>query len=255
MVNNKENKLLGVRIDQLSLDEFIDDTENAINSDRKILLSCANPHSLVTAQSDSDFMNALNSSDHVVADGAGIILVSNFLGLNKIHRITGHDYFSALMSRANAQDKKYKVFFMGSSGKVLNLIEHKTNEVYKNINLVGTYSPPFGDWTEEENNKIIDAINLANPDILWIGMTAPKQEKWMFINKDKLDVSFIGAIGAVFDFYAGTVKRSPEWACKMGLEWLPRLVREPRRLFRRNFISSPLFLLMVFKEKLGLMKS
>ena len=89
---------------------------------------------------------------------------------------------------------------------------------------------------------MIEAINAAAPDVLWVGMTAPKQEKWIYRNRDRLDVGFIGAIGAVFDFYAGNIKRSPMLFQKCGLEWLPRLLQEPRRLFRRNFVSSPLFL-------------
>ena len=110
------------------------------------------------------------------------------------------------------------------------------------------FSPTFkAEFTEEDNQLMIEQINNARPDVLWVGMTAPKQEKWIHQHKDKLDVPLSAAIGAVFDFYAGSKKRSPVWVCKMGLEWFPRLLREPRRMFRRNFISSPLFLLMVFK--------
>ncbi len=94
-----------------------------------------------------------------------------------------------------------------------------------------------------------DAINTAKPDVLWVGMTAPKQEKWIHQHRDQLDVKFIGAIGAVFDFYTGKVKRSHPVFQKMGLEWLPRLLREPRRLFRRNFVSSPKFLWLVLKQR------
>ena len=97
---------------------------------------------------------------------------------------------------------------------------------------------------------MIEAVNTAKPDVLWVGMTAPKQEKWIYQNRDKLDVKFIGAIGAVFDFYAGTVKRPHPIFQKMGLEWLPRLCSEPRRLWRRNFVSNPLFMLRVIKARL-----
>jgi len=97
---------------------------------------------------------------------------------------------------------------------------------------------------------MIEAVNRAGPDVLWVGMTAPKQEKWIHQNKDKLNVKFIGAVGAVFDFYAGNVKRSHPWFQEHGLEWLPRLLQEPRRLWRRTFVSAPLFLCMVLLQRM-----
>ena len=118
------------------------------------------------------------------------------------------------------------------------------------IEVCGTFSPLFAsEFSEAESSMMCDKVNAARPDVLWVGMTAPKQEKWIYQNRQCLNVPLIGAIGAVFDFYAGTKKRAPEWVCKLGLEWLPRLLREPRRLFRRNFVSTPSFLLLVLKEK------
>jgi len=122
---------------------------------------------------------------------------------------------------------------------------------YPNIAVAGTYSPPFkDDFSKVENDKIISEINKVHPDILWIGMTAPKQEKWAYLNRCKLDVKFIGPVGAFFDFFTGKIKRSHPWFQRHGLEWLLRLMREPRRLWRRNFISNPLFMLMVLKYRL-----
>ena len=113
------------------------------------------------------------------------------------------------------------------------------------------YSPPFKEvFSEEENRAMIEAVNRAGPDVLWVGMTAPKQEKWIYQNKDRLNVKFIGAIGAVFDFYAGTVKRPHPWFLDHGLEWLPRLLGEPRRLWKRMFVSAPLFMARVFAERI-----
>jgi N-acetylglucosaminyldiphosphoundecaprenol N-acetyl-beta-D-mannosaminyltransferase len=110
-------------------------------------------------------------------------------------------------------------------------------------------SPPFKDeFDEADDAAMIAAVNAARPDVLWVGMTAPKQEKWIYRNHDRLDVPFTGAIGAAFDFYAGTKKRAPQWVGQMGLEWLPRLVREPRRLWRRNLVSTPKFLYKVLAQ-------
>jgi N-acetylglucosaminyldiphosphoundecaprenol N-acetyl-beta-D-mannosaminyltransferase len=122
---------------------------------------------------------------------------------------------------------------------------------------IGALSPEMGNaqclvilFPPGETRAMIEAVNRAGPDVLWVGMTAPKQEKWIYQNKDKLNVKFIGAVGAVFDFYAGNVKRSHSWFLKHGLEWLPRLLQEPRRLWRRSFISAPVFFWHVFKQRL-----
>ena len=140
--------------------------------------------------------------------------------------------------------------FMGSSPKVLSLIVEKAKKVYPNIEVV-TYSPPYKpEFTDEDNGEIIKAINDADPDLLWIGMTAPKQEKWTYSHWDELNIHcHVGTIGAVFDFFAGTYKRAPRWWQKHSLEWLYRLVKEPRRMWRRYVIGNPLFLLNVGKEK------
>ena len=121
---------------------------------------------------------------------------------------------------------------------------------FPNIRVVGTISPPFKeDFSEEENLMIVEAINRARPDVVWVGMTAPKQEKWIYEYREKLDVKVLGPVGAVFDFYTGKVKRSPAIFQKSGMEWLPRFVQEPRRLWKRNLISNPKFLLEVIHYK------
>lgn len=117
------------------------------------------------------------------------------------------------------------------------------------IQLAGTCSPPFKEsFSAEDIDAMIASVNAANADILWVGLSAPKQEKWIYENRDRLNVKFIGAVGAVFDFYAGNVRRSPPIFQKMGLEWLPRLLQQPRRLWRRMFVSAPVFVWHVLKS-------
>lgn len=215
-------------------------------------VACANPHSLVVAKNDPEFSKALVTADILLPDGVGIILAAKIMGLDLTERVAGSDLFLGLSDKAN-KEGGLRYFFLGSTQEVLDKITVRLSKEYPNITICGVLSPPFkAEFSDEDNREMIDIINQAKPDVLWVGMTAPKQEKWIYKNKDKLDVPVMGAIGAVFDFYAGTVQRSPEWACRMGLEWLPRLIREPRRLFKRNFVSSPLFLYMVFKSRLGL---
>lgn len=217
-------------------------------------VACANPHSLVVAQTDSDFSQSLKDADILLPDGIGIVMAAKTLGVDLKERVTGSEFFTELSKKANTNGG-LRYFFCGSTEDALDKICTRLNGDFPNITVCGVLSPPFKEeFSDEDNQKMIEQINNARPDVLWVGMTAPKQEKWIHQNKDKLDVPLSGAIGAAFDFYAGTKKRSPDWVCKMGLEWLPRLLHEPRRLFRRNFISSPFFLLMVFKEKFGLGK-
>ena len=142
------------------------------------------------------------------------------------------------------------VMFMGSSQKVLDLIVKRAAEVYPHLKVV-TYSPPYKpEFSDEDNKAIIDAINAADPDLLWIGMTAPKQEKWTYSHWEELDIHcHVGTIGAVFDFFAGTVERAPMWWQRHGLEWLYRLLKEPKRMWRRYIIGNTLFLWNMLKEK------
>lgn len=161
----------------------------------------------------------------------------------------------ASVSTSRAQNSKFRerpltVMFMGSSQKVLDLIVKRAAEVYPHLKVV-TYSPPYKpEFSAEDNKAIIDAINAADPDLLWIGMTAPKQEKWTYSHWNELNIHcHVGTIGAVFDFFAGTVERAPIWWQRHGLEWLYRLLKEPKRMWRRYIIGNTLFLWNMLKEK------
>ena len=151
---------------------------------------------------------------------------------------------------AKFRERPLTVMFMGSSEKVLDLIVKRAAEVYPHLKIV-TYSPPYKpELSEEDNKAIVEAINAADPDLLWIGMTAPKQEKWTYSHWNELNIHcHVGTIGAVFDFFAGTVERAPMWWQRHGLEWLYRLLKEPKRMWRRYIIGNALFLWNMLKEK------
>ena len=216
----------------------------------KVLINTINAHSYNTALKDPLFAEALQKGDVLVPDGASIVMACRWLKAKSqpTERIAGWDLFELEMERLNR--KGGKCFFMGSSEKVLGLIREKAARVYPNIT-VETYSPPYKpEFSEEDNRAIIHAINTAKPDLLWIGMTAPKQEKWTYTHWNELDIDcHCGNIGAVFDFFAGTVERAPKWWQEHSLEWLYRLMKEPRRMWRRYIIGNALFLLNVAKEK------
>lgn len=208
---------------------------------------CANPHSLITAMGDAEFSAALRAADLVTPDGVGIVLASRWQGGRIRQRITGSDIFEALSHHMNTQGG-YSVFFLGSTEETLAAIRARMQALYPNVRVAGTYSPPFRErFTEEDCRQMREAVNAAKPHVLWVGMTAPKQEKWIHQNLAQLDVRFVGAIGAVFDFFTGRIKRSPPIFRKLGLEWLPRLLQEPRRLWNRNFISSRKFVCYVLR--------
>lgn len=210
---------------------------------------CANPHSLIVADVDPLFRAAVCHADIIIPDGAGIVLASKILGGSIKNRITGMDIFIKL-NQALHERGNVSCFFIGSTQEILNSITLRMKNDFPNVQIVGSYSPPFkSEFNQEDNNVMIELINRAAPDVLWIGMTAPKQEKWIFANKERLQVKFIGAIGAVFDFYSGNIKRSHPFFQRLGLEWLPRLLKEPRRLWRRTFISSPVFIYRILKQK------
>ena len=216
----------------------------------KVLINTINAHSYNTALKDELFAEALMKGDALIPDGASIVKACGWLKAKcrPTERIAGWDLFVYEMERLNA--KGGRCFFMGSSEKVLGLIREKGKVEYPNIEIV-TYSPPYKpEFTAEDNRAIVEAINQANPDLLWIGMTAPKQEKWAYSHWKELDIHcHCGTIGAVFDFFAGTAKRAPIWWQRHSLEWLYRLMSEPRRMWRRYIIGNTLFLWNVWRQK------
>ncbi len=220
--------------------------------DGKLLFNALCANSFNVAQKDGLLAEALSHGDYLIPDGASILWACRWLKAKSQpkERIAGWDLFEIEMEKLNARGGK--CMFMGSSENVLRLIREKAAQVYPRIQVV-TYSPPYKpEFSDEDNRAIIEAINTADPDLLWIGMTAPKQEKWAWSHWEELNIHcHVGAIGAVFDFFAGTAKRAPLWWQQHSLEWLFRLMKEPRRMWRRYVIGNPLFVWNIVKEKYG----
>lgn len=223
----------------------------------KLLINTINAHSYNTARKDKLFAEALMNGDVLIPDGVSIVKACRWIKAKSQskERIAGWDLFSfemEILERESVKCEMLKktVMFMGSSQCVLDLIVKRAAEVYPHLKVV-TYSPPYKpEFSDEDNKAIIEAINAADPDLLWIGMTAPKQEKWTYSHWEELDIHcHVGTIGAVFDFFAGTVERAPMWWQRHGLEWLYRLLKEPKRMWRRYIIGNALFLWNMLKEK------
>ena len=260
--------------------------ELALLPEGKLLINTINAHSFNTAKKDNLFAEALTNGDALIPDGVSIVKACRWIKAKSQpkERIAGWDLFefemnkleecgmrneecgvnnssldnsqsaSADNSKLKIQNSKFRehpltVMFMGSSQEVLDLIVKRAAEVYPHLKVV-TYSPPYKpEFSDEDNKAIIEAINAADPDLLWIGMTAPKQEKWTYTHWKELNIHcHVGTIGAVFDFFAGTVERAPMWWQRHGLEWLYRLLKEPKRMWRRYIIGNALFLWNMTKE-------
>lgn len=241
--------ILGYNIHVVTCKEAVERVSGwALSGTINKVCACANPHSLVVAETDETFFRALKDADLLIPDGTGIVLASKVLGGRISERVTGSDIFQGLSEKLN-QTGGASYFFMGSTDSTLKTIQDKMEREYPNIEYAGGYSPPYKEsFNDEDNGLMLEAVNKVKPDVLWVGMTAPKQEKWIYENRNSINARFICAIGAVFDFYSGKVTRSHPVFQKMGLEWLPRFLRQPRRLFKRNFVSSPVFLYSVLKQ-------
>ena len=225
----------------------------------KLLINTINAHSFNTAKKDQLFADALTNGDVLIPDGVSIVKACKWIKAKSQpkERIAGWDLFSFEMEKLERESEGLRtkgeesktVMFMGSSQKVLDLIVKRAAVDYPHLKVV-TYSPPYKpEFSDEDSRAIIDAINNANPDLLWIGMTAPKQEKWTYSHWKELNIHcHVGTIGAVFDFFAGTVERAPLWWQEHGLEWLYRLLKEPKRMWRRYIIGNTLFLWNMTKE-------
>ncbi len=224
------------------------DSLNSIDFSKKNIINTINPHSYCISVQDEIFADALKMSDILLPDGIGIVWAEKLLNGFKIKKIAGYDLFHFLMIKLN--NESGSVFFLGSSQSTLKKIKSKCKIEFPNVKF-NSFSPKYKTkFTLEESKVMCAEVNIHKPDVLFVGMTAPKQEKWVYEFQTLLNAKTICSIGAVFDFYAGNIKRSSPFWISIGLEWLPRLLKEPRRLFYRNFVSMPNFILEVFWLKI-----
>lgn len=224
---------------------------NQLPQKSKLLVNTINQYSYCIAEKDAEFKKALMSSDVLLPDGVSMVLTAKLLHGKKIKKIAGADIHEFLLKKLNAENGR--CFYLGSSQQTLDEINKKIATDYPNISL-GMFSPPFKTkFSAIDNDKMISAVNAFQPDVLFVGMTAPKQEKWSNANKNSLNAKVICSIGAVFDFYAGTVQRPNEKWRNLGLEWLGRLFKEPKRMWQRYLRYGGVFCFYLLREKFRLM--
>lgn len=214
----------------------------------KTMVNTLNQYSFCIAENDAEFKHALQKSDVLLPDGIGIVAAIKLDTGKPVHKISGWDLHGHLLQRLNQRGGR--CFYLGSSASTLKKIQQQLATDFPTIE-AGFYSPPFKTvFSAEDNERMVEAINSFRPDVLFIGMTAPKQEKWAAEHLQQLNASIICTIGAVFDFYAGTVKRPGKLWITLGLEWFGRLLNEPKRLWKRYLYYGPVFVFLLLKYKL-----
>jgi len=213
----------------------------------KLLINTINAHCFNLLHYDQLYQNALLNSDVLIPDGVSVVWSIRWLTGQKLQKIAGADLFFYEMERI--KQTYGKCFFLGSNETTLIKIKDRAFKEYPNVK-IQTYSPPYKkEFTIEESQVMVGLINTFQPDVLFVGMTAPKQEKWAYQYFNELQVGHVCCIGAVFDFYAGTINRAPQWIIKLGLEWIYRLFKEPRRMWKRYLIGNIKFILAIIIEK------
>lgn len=204
-----------------------------------------NVHMTIEAFEDSDFLSLVNNADIAAPDGIPIAKAMKTLYGLEQERIAGMDFMPDLME--HAEENKMSIFLYGSTEKVLEKIIEKSKKDFPTLNICGAYSPPFRVLKEEEKKLIIEKINSVNPNFVFVALGCPKQEKWMAENKGKINSCMLG-FGAAFNIYSGTLSRAPLWVRKYYLEWIYRVLQEPRRLFWRYFKTNIYFGVLILKQ-------
>lgn len=218
--------------------------EEHIDELRGKYICVSNVHTTVTGYEEADYRNIQNTAALALPDGKPLSLYSKKHGFPEAERVTGPD----LMGELFARDNGLRHYFYGGKEETIQVLSEKLPREYPSLRIAGMVSPPFRPLTEEEDERELQKMNDAKADIIWIGLGAPKQERYMYEHRGKVNGVMIG-VGAGFDYYAGTIKRAPMWMQKLSLEWLYRLMQDPKRLFRRYFATNFKFLRLTMGRK------
>jgi len=245
--------ILGVGISAINMDMALDTIHQWISRRKRHYVCVTGVHGVMESQRDEQLRRIHNAAGLVTPDGMPLVWLSRLKGFKQVERVYGPDLMLALCARS--AKRNYRHFLYGGADGVPELLEKKLKRRFPRLQLVGTCSPPFRPLTTEEDIQIVQMINGSNPDIVWVGLSTPKQERWMAEHVNRLTASVLIGVGAAFDFHAGLKQQAPRWMQRGGLEWLFRLVTEPQRLWRRYLVNNPLFVLLVLAEAVGIRRS
>lgn len=242
----------GLLFDNVDIDEAVKLIEKRIKNYKNkgtSLLCAANQDIINRIRNSGDFNSQkINSGSFlIIPDGYSIVYASKFIGTPLKSRVAGPDLMEKFIEKAS--EKGYKNFFLGAKKGVSKKMSDILLKKYPGLKICGIYSPPFGEFTVRENEKIISLVNKSKADVLWVSLGCPKQEKWILENKERLNVPVSAGIGAAFDFLSGNIRRAPKIIQRLRLEWFFRFLQEPSRLWERYFIGGFMFMRTILKQK------
>lgn len=229
---------MGVNLAAINMPWLLKFTREHIKELSGDYMCVSNVHTTVMSYDDKDYCTIQNGGIMAIPDGGPLSSVGRKRGFSEMERTTGPDYMKEILKIS--REEGYRHFFYGSTEKTLEILEETLQSRYPGVQIAGMYSPPFRLMTPEEDQEIIKMINESHADFVWIGLGAPKQERWMADHKGKINGFMVG-VGAAFDYEAGNIERAPVWMQKANLEWLYRLMQEPKRLFKRYFYTNTKF--------------
>ena len=231
--------ILGVNIAAINMQWLLDFTDKHIKELSGDYMCVSNVHTTVTSYEDKSYCDIQNGGIMAIPDGGPLSTVGKKRGFINMKRTTGPSYMEEIL-KISAQ-KGYRHYFYGSTEETLEKLSKVLQHDYPGVQIVGMYSPPFRPLTEEENRLIMEQINESQPDFVWVGLGAPKQERWMAEHQGKIKGFMVG-VGAGFDYFAGNISRAPQWMQEHNLEWVYRLIQDPKRLFKRYIVTNTKFI-------------
>jgi N-acetylglucosaminyldiphosphoundecaprenol N-acetyl-beta-D-mannosaminyltransferase len=245
-------QVLGSTVHLISVTKTVDQIEDWVNAEdrrcRRVIVTGF--HGLLEADKDPRLHAIVNSAEIWAPDGIAPVLVARLCGHRNVQRTPGAEIMLEFFRRAN--QKGYSSYFYGGTDAMLMALSERVSSEYPGHKIVGAFAPPFRSLTPAEDAEVIERITKARPDVLWVGLGMPKQDVWIHERLDRLKVPVAIGVGAAFAFVAGIVPRCPQWIGRMGFEWAYRLFREPQKLWRRDLIQGPEFLLRLAFELTGL---
>jgi N-acetylglucosaminyldiphosphoundecaprenol N-acetyl-beta-D-mannosaminyltransferase len=242
--------ILGVGVSAINMASALALIERWIASRRRHYVCITGVHGVMESQRDPDVRRIHNAAGLVTPDGMPMVWLAWAAGHRGADRVYGPDLMLAVLERS--VERGYRHFLYGASDETLARLEANLLARFPGLDIVGTHSPPFRPLTAEEDAAVVEIINAARPDVVWVGLSTPKQERWMAEHRDRLEAPVLVGVGAAFDFHAGVVRQAPRFIQRSGFEWLFRLLMEPRRLWRRYLRNNPAFLWSIAGQKLGL---
>ncbi len=235
-----------MKVSAINMKMAVDTIQRWIERDEQNFVTVTGVHGVIESQRDPELRAIHNRAGMVTPDGMPMVWANHLQGNDHVTRVYGPDLMLAVCELS--EQTGYKHFFYGAAEGVPELLRSKLLERYPRLNIVGVYSPPFRELTPEEDADICQMINESGADVLWIGLSTPKQEYWMQAHMGRINARVMVGVGAAFDFHAGLKKQAPRWMQRSGLEWLHRLLSEPRRLGKRYLINNPTFIFLAFLQ-------